>query len=196
MTAKDLTMIKELRSQIERLTNTSIAQKVMASCDQLTPKSSKKKIAQCMKLVVNVMEQEIEEPIRMKIMENCGQNCACVNYNVIDAAKKRRNSFKSIDTFLEAEQQHPMPGTKLLREGNTLHFLYTPHEFSEKVQLRCYCGLFRGLPASETVSQTYCACSKAFVQKLWEEVLGKPTSVEIVRTAISGAEVCEFKVSF
>jgi hypothetical protein len=196
MTDKELGMIKELESQIEQFTNPATAQKVMVSCTDLKPNSPKKKIAQCMKSVVESMDQEIELPIRIKIMENCGQNCACVNHKVIDAAKKRRNSFKSNNAFLESEQQHPMRGTKLLREGNILHFLYTPHEFSDKIQLRCYCGLFRGLPESENVSQTYCACSKAFVTKFWEEVLGKPVSVEIVRTAISGADVCEFKITF
>jgi len=62
--------------------------------------------------------------------------------------------------------------------------------------MRCYCSLFRGLPDNETVSSTYCYCSKGFVKRFWEDVLERPVQVDIVQSAISGASECKFVIRF
>ena len=59
--------------------------------------------------------------------------------------------------------------------------------------MRCFCSLLRGLPAEETESATYCQCSKGFVRKMWERVLGRPAKVEVLETAVTGAKECKFK---
>jgi hypothetical protein len=115
-----------------------------------------------------------------------------LNRRVIERAKARRKKYMSIDEFLEAEQQSPMRGTKLLREGNVLYQSYTPSSYAKS--LRCYCGLLRGLPADETISRTYCHCSKGFVNKFWEGVLEKPVKVDLIQSAVSGASECKFAI--
>ena len=61
--------------------------------------------------------------------------------------------------------------------------------------MRCYCALVKDLPAGEAISQTYCHCSKAFVKTLWEAVLGKPVSVDLLESAVSGASDCRFRIT-
>jgi len=60
--------------------------------------------------------------------------------------------------------------------------------------MRCYCSLLRGLPADEKISRTYCHCAKGFVRKFWEEVLERPVTVDLVQSAVSGANECKFAI--
>jgi hypothetical protein len=126
-------------------------------------------------------------------MQNCGYNCAKKNHKVIERAVARRKKYSSVDDFLEAEQRNPMKGTKLAREGNIIYQSYTPQTFTRP--MRCYCSLFREFPIEDTVSLTYCNCSKGFVEKYWEAVLQKPVKVDLLlQSAISGAKECMFAI--
>jgi predicted hydrocarbon binding protein len=44
------------------------------------------------------------------------------------------------------------------------------------------------------ISPTYCHCSKGFVKKLWKTVLEKPVEVELIQSAIPGANECKFVI--
>ena len=187
-------MLAVLERNIEVLAGKSIAKKVMEGSEKITEKTDKRKTAEWVKQAVEKLDALINEDAKIRIMENCGANCAKVNKKVIQKAKARRSKFRSMDEFLAAEQKKPMSGTRLIREGNTLNQFYTPRAFTRP--MRCYCSLFRMLPENETVSLTYCHCSKGFVKKFWEGVLGKPVQVDLVQSAISGASECKFVIRF
>jgi hypothetical protein len=177
---------------LEEAVEKSVVAKVMDGSEQITEKTDKKKIAQWTKSAMERLDASVDEKTRVKVMQHCGYNCAKKNHKVIDRAVERRKKYSSIDDFLAAEQQKPMKGTKLSREGNILYQFYTPQAFTRP--MRCYCGLFRGLPPEDTVSITYCNCSKGFVEKYWETVLQKPIKVELMHSAISGAKECKFAI--
>jgi predicted hydrocarbon binding protein len=185
-------MIKAIGECVEQFAGEAVAKKVMEGSERITGKTGKTEIAELVKGAMERMDALLDEDTRVQIMMNCGYNCAEVNKRVIEQAKARSKKCKSINEFLEAEVQKPMSGTRLVREGNTLYQYYTPKTFAKS--LRCYCGLLRGLPADEMISMTYCNCSKGFVKKLWESVLEKPVEVEIIQSAVSGAEECEFAI--
>jgi predicted hydrocarbon binding protein len=187
-------MLVTLEKNIEVLAGKQIAKKVMDGSAAITEKTDKRKIAEWVKQAVDKLDVLVSEDARIRIMENCGYNCANVNKKVIQRAKARRKKFRSLDEFLAAEQKKPMSGTRLERKGNTLTQFYTPQAFTKP--MRCYCSLFRGLPENETVSSTYCHCSKGFVKKFWEGVLEKPVNVDFVQSAISGASECKFVIRF
>jgi Family of unknown function (DUF6144) len=186
-------MLQALEANITQFAGEPASRKIMNGSEGLTAKTDKKKMAKWVKGAMERFDSQIDdEKIRTRIMENCGHECAKVNGRVIERAKVRRRKFKSDDAFLEAEQQKPMTGTRLVREGNVLNQYYTPKTFTRP--MRCYCSLLRGLPEEEKVSITYCNCSKGFVETLWESVLGRPVKVELVQSVISGADECEFKI--
>jgi predicted hydrocarbon binding protein len=187
-------MLVTLEKNIEVLAGKQIAKKVMDGSAAITEKTDKRKIAEWVKQAVDKLDVLVSEDARIRIMENCGYNCANVNKKVIQRAKARRKKFRSLDEFLAAEQKKPMSGTRLERKGSTLTQFYTPQAFTKP--MRCYCSLFRGLPENETVSSTYCHCSKGFVKKFWEGVLEKPVNVDFVQSAISGASECKFVIRF
>jgi hypothetical protein len=177
---------------LEQIAGKSVAAKVMEDSEQLTERTDKKKVAQWVKNAMERLDASVDEETRVQVMQNCGYNCAEKNHKVIERALGRRKIYACIDDFLEAEQRNPIKGTKLVREGNILYQSYTPQTFTRP--MRCYCSLFRGLPIEDSVSLTYCNCSKGFVEKYWEAILQKPVKVDLLQSAISGAEECKYAI--
>jgi Family of unknown function (DUF6144) len=177
---------------LEQVAGKSLAAKVMKGSDQITEKTDKKTVAQWVKIAMERLDSSLDEKTRARIMQDCGYNCAEKNHKVIERALGRRKKYACIDDFLEAEKQSPMKGTRLTREGNIIYQSYNPQTFTRPI--RCYCSLFRGLPIEDTVSLTYCNCSKGFVEKYWEPILQKPVKVDLLQSAISGAKECIFAI--
>lgn len=174
------------------LAGKTIAEQVMEGHEQISRTTDKRRMAGWVKNAVRKLDAAVDEKTRFQIMENCGRNCAEVNKTVIERAKTRRRKHKTIDEFLKAEQEKPAKGTKLVKEEGVLYQIYTPHAFTRP--MRCYCSLLRGLPAGEKISRTYCHCAKGFVGKFWEEVLEGPVKVDLVQSAVSGADECKFAI--
>jgi hypothetical protein len=177
---------------LEQVAGKSVAAKVMEGSEQITEKADKKKTAQWVKEAMEKLDASVDEKARVQVMLSCGYNCAKKNRRVIERAVGRRKKYRSMDEFLAAEEENPRKGTRLVREGNILYQYYAPQTFTKP--MRCYCGLFRGLPKEDTVSLTYCNCGKGFVEKYWEAVLQKQVEVDLVESAISGAKECKFAI--
>jgi hypothetical protein len=189
---KEQGMTKTIEGCVGRLAGETVRKKVMEGSEKITAKTGKAEISEWVKGAMNRLDSLVDERVRTQIMENCGYKCSEVNRKVIEGAKTRRKRCKSEEEFLEAEQQRPLRGTRLVREGNVLYQFYTPRTYAKS--LRCYCGLLRGLPADETISRTYCHCSKGFVKRFWEGALGRSVRVELIYSAVSGADECKFAI--
>jgi len=185
-------MIESIERQIDFFAGEDVRRKVMEGSDKITEKTNKKKIAMFVKAAMERLDASVDEETRIKIMENCGYACAKINRKAIDKFIAKRRKFKTLDDFLEAEQRNPSVGTRLERQGCMVYQFYTPQSFTRPV--RCYCGLLRGLPADETVSLSYCQCSKGFVEKVWEAILEKPVKVDLLQSVVSGAKECKFAI--
>jgi hypothetical protein len=182
--------IVEIGENVECLAGEDVRKKVMLGSEQIIASSKPEKVAEWVKCAMERLDSLVDVDTRNQIMMHCGANCARANKSPIEKARARRKKHKTEDAFLDAEQQNPPAGTRLTREGNVLYQFYTPRSFTRP--MRCYCSLLRGLPDGETVSPTYCQCSRGFVRKYWESVLERPVSVDLVRSCVSGAEECEF----
>jgi hypothetical protein len=185
-------MIKEIGRNTERFAGAKVRKRIMEGSEKITPNTGKTNIAGWVKGAIERLDSLTDEKTRTQIMENCGFNCALHNKAPIERAKARRKKSESLDDFLDAEQRKPMAGTKLERKGDRLYWYFMPQSF--KTPLRCFCGLLSALPQNETISRSYCNCSKGFVKKYWEGALGKPVDVEVLQTAVSGAKECKFAI--
>jgi predicted hydrocarbon binding protein len=185
-------MLMAMEGCVANVAGKVVAARIMEGSERITEKTDKKVTALWVKGAMERLDRLVDDETKKSIMQNCGYNCAKKNSKVIERAVARRRKFRSIDEFLVAEQEKPMKGTRLAREGNILCQFYTPQAFT--MPMRCYCSLLRELPTEETVSITYCNCSKGFVEKYWENVLGKPVRVDILQSAVSGAKECKFAI--
>jgi len=185
-------MIESLEHCIDMFSGEAVRKSVMEGSEKITEKTDKKKIAIFVKKAMERLDATVDEETRFKIMVNCGYACAKVNRRAVDRFVARRNKFETLDEFLDAEQKKPSIGTRLERHGEIVYQFYTPQSYRRPV--RCYCGLLRGLPVDEKVSLTYCYCSKGFVEKVWEAILGKPVKVDLLQSVVSGAKECKFVI--
>ncbi len=194
MTQKQIAMINELEANIRAVAGDAAAGAVMAGANKLKPSTDKVKLAKWVKGAIERLDATVPEKQRMGIMAACGQNCAKMNHRAIENFQKRRAKFPSLDAFLAAEEKAPMTGTKLWREDGGAVQAYCPGEFTRP--MRCFCSLVNGLPVDQTLSATYCQCSRALVQKMWEETLGHPVTVTLLKSAVSGDSECHFRIRF
>jgi len=192
MTKDDVSAIKELGKNLDLFVPKVTRKKIMEGSESLTAVSGKKELAEWVKGAMERMDALVDKKTRIKVMENCGHNCALVHKNIIVKTKGRRKKFKSVEGFLKAEQRNKLPGSRLVRRGDVLYQFYTPSSFARPV--RCYCGLLRGLPANETISSTYCHCAKGFIKSVWEGVLERPLKVDLIQSVVTGAKECKFAI--
>jgi hypothetical protein len=188
-------IIKQLNQLGQTITDSvgeEISGKILIGQDQLTKNSKSETVAHWVKGTMERMDELVDAPVRTQIMETCGKNCARVNKGFLEKVKSKRNQFKTTDEFLAAEIEKPTPGTRLERHGTTLYQYYLPTSF--KPPMRCFCSLLRGLPANDSVSTTYCQCSKGFVTAFWQHVLDQPVQVELIQSVVTGADECKFKI--
>jgi hypothetical protein len=184
--------INEIGRNIEDLASYEVRVKVMEGGEKISLSSNPVKVAEWTKSVMDRLDALTDEPTREQILLNCGYNCILVNPRPLVNAKARRAKFPDEEAFLQTEVKKPPKGMRFEREGNVIVQYYTPHSFG--TGMRCYCSLLRGLPAGQTASLTYCQCSRGFIQKYWEGILGRPVEVDLVESAISGAEQCKFVI--
>ncbi|MCW4024381.1 MAG: DUF6144 family protein [Candidatus Bathyarchaeota archaeon] len=194
MTQKHLEMIKEIKENIRTICGETTANKVMEDAEKLKASTNKVKLAEWVQSAMERLDTVASKNESKNIMGACGRNCAQINHKAIEAFKKRRAKYNSLTDFLQAESQLPMKGTKLFLEEDFAVQVYCPSEFGHP--MRCYCSLVNGLPADKTMSLTYCQCSCAFVKQMWEETLGQQVSVTLLKTALSGANECHFRIDF
>lgn len=194
MTQKQIAMIKELEANVKAIAGGAAADAVMKGAGDLKASANKIKVAEWVQGAMERLDATVPKDQREKIMAACGRNCARINHRAIETFQKRSAQHISLDAFLNAETKSSMKGTRLWREKGAIVQAYCPSEYTRP--MRCYCALVNGLPANKTMSATYCQCSRAFVQQMWEESLGRPVSVTLLKSAVAGAKECHFQINF
>lgn len=136
--------------------------------------------AQCIQSMMNILDREVDEKTRWKIMEACGRSC--IGHSTLDKALHLQKKSKSLDDLLEQLNMARIGGGHLQKEGEIIHASYD----------RCYCGSVS--QTREPFSSTYCHCSCGWYRQLFETLLGKPVRVELLSSIIQGDDCCRFLI--
>ena len=191
MTKRELAMVEEIAKNISFLAGEDVRSKFMEGSEKIG-KASNEEVAIWVKGAISKLDSLVKPETRNEIMASCGHNCAQAHESTIENARKKRQKYKSLDDFLTAEEKKPGRASRIERRGNVVYHYFTPGSYGQGV--RCFCGLLKGLPNDQTVSRTYCQCSRGFVEEIWEAYLGKKPQVEVMQSAVSGAKECKFAV--
>ena len=152
------------------------------------------KRAQWVKEALTNLDKNTEKKICNEIMHGNGVNCANHNVSIVNSSLKRRAKHTSLEEFIDAEIKKPPKGTTLKRDGDALTLSYLPQKFSRP--MRCFCSLVNSLPRDEVLSETYCSCSVGFVESWWSQVIGKPVKAHLLESAITGSDICRFRITW
>ena len=148
-------------------------------------------LSRWLKGVMEKLDRLVAEPKRTDIMKSMGHECAEMNREKhVDPVIAKRLRFASLDEYLSHEQTNSDDGNRLERDGQVVYVHYDP----SALNTRCYCSVWSGLPENENASITWCHCSRGFIERLWEGILGRTPRVDLLCSTVSGADECVFAV--
>jgi len=186
--------LRELERTIAEAAGDKAAATILEGLAEVKNSWPKDRVAHYVKDAMARMDDTLDYETKHGIMVACGHNCAAHHGAPIRQAVKRREKHEGFDGFLDAMVAKPPTGMQVERDGGAVIFSYTPQTYSGG--MRCYCSLVNGLPLDETMSETYCLCSKGFVEAYWMALSGGRVDVELLESAVTGSDVCRFRVSF
>ncbi len=124
---------------------------------------------------------DVEFETRQRIMELCGEACACSNGDLEIAEKIAEETFSENEILARVNKELLWCGT-WTRKGSTI----------QTTCVKCGCPLVRNKVIDLT--GTFCYCSRGWVKKIFETVLKKPIRVELAKSIGLGDKVCEFVI--
>jgi predicted hydrocarbon binding protein len=158
----------------------AVAETLAQACADYATLTTPLQRARCIRGMMEALDQAVDEPTRQAIMQACGRQC--ISTNTLNKARKLSKAAPDLDDLLAQLNQAHIGGGHLHREGGVIHAAYD----------RCYCGSVSH--AKEPLSPTYCQCSCGWYRQLFETLLERSVTVELVSSIIQGDESCRFKI--
>ena len=148
--------------------------------------------------VVNRLEAAVHDPQkRIDIMTRCC--CRCADEHLA-GFREQYKQHGDLDRLLG-----DMHGVLFLnpprREGDTIYITKAPRRPDEyaqaetredKIRYFCHCDYARA--SGGRISKTYCYCGAGWAKRIWEGVLDRPVSVEVVESVLDGDDACVLAV--
>ncbi len=141
------------------------------------------------KRFMNVMDKNLDENTRKRIMENCGKECFCSAHSEV---KWPNQGIETVDLFLQ--QMETLFGKEnAYRDGKKIFYNYVQNPKGLKIEDGyCLCPLTEDGP--EGLSPTYCICSTGYVKEMFERMMGQPVEVELLESLRRGGKKCKFLI--
>jgi hypothetical protein len=134
------------------------------------------------KSAIERLEEEVGTTKAIEIMSFCGQKCCGTGTR--KSAKRLMDESKSMEEFLRKASTYGVT------EGDVEYKLKDDKTIIGTFR-RCFCKQVAQTEESFK-NMTYCQCSVEFHKQYFEAALGKPITVELKQSIISGAENCVF----
>lgn len=157
-----------------------------------TPCTEKMEFTQkWVKRFMEILDQEIDEKTRDKLMQTNGAACAKGAYGEFNRAGEA--SLAEIDKTIE-DWQKGLGKENIYRTGNNVFFNYVGNQKGLKIaDGYCLCPMIEKGP--ETISPTYCQCSVGYVKYMFQKLITfKPVEVELLESLRGGGKACRFKI--
>jgi predicted hydrocarbon binding protein len=202
----------------------AVRDQVMAGSEALTSESNREDVIAWTKQAMARLESLVEEEKRRTIMTGCAcqypkadlQEAKKVYQETRDVDRVHRMLQEQFESFLRdtlaledemvqriVERGWGLAGvkhgktimaTKIPKSGYLVEYLKETDP-EKRRQIYCHCPRVRdALKRGEKLPLTYCYCGAGFYKGIWEEILGRPVEVEVVKSVLSGDDVCTVAV--
>jgi len=169
---------ENLSQQLESAVGPELRDQIMDGSDKAR-KADKFRKARWMKGAIERMDALVDEPTRIRILEQRGHTCGWRGR--AEKIAKMRTKCSTLELFVEGLKPI-LAGNGVELDGRTIITSYP----------RCYCGAVSA--TKEPISMTYCHCGKGYWMAMFEHVFGKPVKVDILQTVITGGDSCRFAI--
>ena len=144
------------------------------------------------KRFMEVLDGNLDEETRKKIMMNNGRECAKGAYGEKPEATKPL-SIEDLDARI-AEWQKIIGKENIHREGKVVYFNYVQNPGGLKISDGyCLCPMIEDGPVR--LSPTYCYCSVGYVKYMFRVFFELEVSVELLESLRSGGKSCRFRIN-
>lgn len=127
--------------------------------------------------LLETIEQELDEPTRVRLLAGCGRGCFRRHQFKQDIAAKAEGD---VDKLIEAYKDN----FEIWRAEDGIHIRYG------EVSRSCYCPAAQGRPQKS--GDLHCECTRATHQTIFETALGRPVSLKILESVRRGDKTCHF----
>lgn len=137
------------------------------------------------------LDEMIDEPTKIKLLNACGHSCFERAYGVPD---KRKRPPEYADGFLKSLEKSGLK-VEYGKEITTVYYGWQRKQNPVGLGMKegyCMCPIVEG---EKDISGTFCNCSAGYVKSLFEVYTGKAVkNVEILESLKRGGKDCRFKV--
>lgn len=139
-----------------------------------------------------IMDQQIDENTRLKMMHANGAECARGAYG--DITEHQPATTEEIDKTI-ADWQQKIGKNNIYRTGNDIYFGYDSNPKGLKTaDGYCLCPMLEDGPS--TLSSTFCQCSVGYVQYMFRKFITySDVKAELLESVRTGGKSCRFKIS-
>ncbi len=143
------------------------------------------------KRFMEVMEQNLDEKTREKLMKANGKAC----YTAYAGEGQRRATPVTFERFSQwIAEKGKSQGYSVV--GNDIFSEYTGSAETGKPSPEgiCLCPMVEAQTGGK-IPAFYCLCSIGYVREMHERMLGRPVEVQLVDSVLRGGKRCKFKIN-
>jgi hypothetical protein len=192
---------------VAALAGEEVRQYVMAGVERITLDTTPGERAAWIVGALERLEEKVpDEEARSRIMRGCSHRFPRWRIAQMRAEYERLGSIDALLAIMHADRSvygQPWYGQQI-RIGNIIYTAKSPVDQAgyrnaethlERRMACCFCGLVKEYMRSGGQAPfTHCYCGAGWFHQLWEGILGKPVTVEILTSALRGDDTCTFAV--
>jgi effector-binding domain-containing protein len=196
-----------LAAGVEDVLGEKTARCVMQGSELLNPMSSVDERFKWVRGAMDRLETVADEAERYDVVSRCAHvfpsdQISKLNSVYEKARQTGADQLEAVDAVIAFMGEDPGWGEIPHREGRIIYSTKAPRDADgyqnaqndlERKKAYCFCPLIRehldqGMPV------TFCYCGSGWYRQQWEGALGRPVSIEIVRSLLKGDDRCEFAI--
>ncbi len=196
-----------LAQNSERVLGEEAKRQIVQGSEELTVDSSVAERFQWVKGVMEQLQRLADENEQYDILSMCAHVFPASQIEklrrVYEGAHKRTGDMlKAVDAVIVFMGNDSGWGERPRREGRVIYSAKRPRDpegyekarnESERRKAYCFCPLVRE-HLDEGMPRAFCYCGAGWFRRQWEGAIGKPVTVEIVKSILAGDDLCEFAV--
>ncbi len=128
-----------------------------------------------------IMDKNLDEKTKAKIMEESGRKCAESTFK--NVALKYKDNVKGFLALMKQQWAEVAD----FNEGKGVI------QLAGKKTKACFCPMVKGKSTLST--GTFCLCSRGWMKEIFETVSGKKANVKLEKTVLTGSDFCAFKIT-
>lgn len=133
--------------------------------------------------VIQLMDEELPEEYRKRILERCGRGCAFGSGMVEQLQQANLTGLSPEEVFTSLKHPCFFGERILMEEGSFL-----------TICPECYCPFVND--NLQAIPESYCDCTMGWTKQVFETALGRPVEVEVEQSIIRGADHCRIRTTW